>query len=397
MNDNRRDFIKKSASVAASLSIGTMDALATGTHKRKEKTDDSLNGRKEKINYIKDAGMKLCVAYFAGKEPRRIALAKQMEVLGAVGGIDPKMVGMDNTNNWEFDVIKAVKESWDKEGLKLTVIEGPPSLNTKTKLGLPGKDEEIANFITLMKNMSQLGIDTICYNWMPLISWARSDKAMPDRGGALVMGFDIDKMEGDPITEYGKLTHDLMWKNLEYFLKAVVPEAEKYGIKLSMHPDDPPVDAIRGVPRIMTSVAAFKRLIDIYPSPNNGITWDGTFGEMGDKGKQEDLPAAMEYFGKKNVITFVHFRNVRGYRQHFNETFIDDGQMDMARLMQILYDTGYKGPLRPDHVPTMAGDSNSFPGYSTIGTLFAIGYIRGLIDAARGTTLTEKKRGNSFI
>ena len=93
----------------------------------------------------------------------------------------------------------------------------------------------------------------------------------------------------------------------------------------------------------------------------------------------------MEYFGKKNVITFVHFRNVRGYRQHFNETFIDDGQMDMARLMQILYDTGYKGPIRPDHVPTMAGDSNSFPGYSTIGTLFAIGYIRGLIDAARGT------------
>jgi len=389
MNDNRRDFIKKSASVAASLSLGTMGAISATTPDRYTKNNNQLTANSN-IDYIKDAGMKLCLAYFAGKEPRKIELAKQMGVLGAVGGINPKMVGMDNANNWELDVIKAVKESWDQEGLKLTVVEGPPSLNTKTKLGLPGKDEEIANFITLMKNMSQVGIDTICYNWMPLISWARSDKAMPDRGGALVMGFDINKMEGDPITEYGTLTHDLMWKNLEYFLKAVVPEAEKYGIKLSMHPDDPPVDAIRGVPRIMTSVAAFKRLIDIYPSPNNGITWDGTFGEMGDEGKQEDLPAAMEYFGKKNVISFVHFRNVRGYRQHFNETFIDDGQMDMARLMQILYDTGYKGPLRPDHVPTMAGDSNSFPGYSTIGTLFAIGYIRGLIDAARGTTLTKK-------
>ncbi len=388
MKDNRRHFIKKSASVAASLSLSTMGVAAADLHGRSAKNNSSSKDFKEKTDYVKDAGMKMCLAYFAGKEPRRIELAKQMGVLGAVGGISPKMVGMDDANNWELKVIKAVKESWDKEGLKLTVVEGPPSLNTKTKLGLAGRDEEIANFITFMKNISQVGIDTVCYNWMPLISWARSDKEMPDRGGALVMGFDINKMTGDPITEYGTLTHDLMWKNLEYFLRAVVPEAEKYGIKLSMHPDDPPVDAIRGVPRIMTSVAAFKRLIDIYPSPNNGITWDGTFGEMGEKGKQEDLPAAIEYFGKKKVITFVHFRNVRGYRQHFNETFIDDGQMDMARLMQILYDTGFKGPIRPDHVPTMAGDSNSFPGYSTIGVLFAIGYIRGLIDAARGTTLT---------
>ena len=98
---------------------------------------------------------------------------------------------MDNANNWEFDVIKAVKESWDKEGLKLTVVEGLHHSIQKPNSVLPGKDEEIANFITLMKNMSQVGIDTICYNWMPLISWARSDKAMPDRGGALVMGFDI--------------------------------------------------------------------------------------------------------------------------------------------------------------------------------------------------------------
>ncbi len=390
MRDNRRDFLKKSTSLVTALSVGGLGAAAAmGSAGLPDKKVLLKKQEKLKTNYVKDAGMKFCLAYFAGKEPRRIELAKQMEVLGAVGGIDPKMVEMDGANNWELNVIKAVKESWDQEGLKLTVVEGPPSLNTKTKLGLPGRDEEIANFITFMKNISEVGIDTVCYNWMPLISWARSDKEMKDRGGALVMGFDIDKMTGDPITEYGTLTHDMMWKNLEYFLKAVVPSAEKYGIKLSMHPDDPPVDAIRGVPRIMTSVAAFKRLVDIYPSPNNGITWDGTFGEMGDEGKPEDLPAAMEYFGKKNVITFVHFRNVRGYRQHFHETFIDNGQMDMAKLMQILYDTGYKGPIRPDHVPTMSGDSNSFPGYSTIGTLFAIGYMRGLIDSIRGTTLTE--------
>ena len=390
MKNNRRDFIKKSTTAAASLSLGSVGVASAGGFLTNSKQNGINDNRDKATDYVKDAGMKMCLAYFAGKEPRKIELAKQMGVLGAVGGISPKMVGMDTANNWEFEVVKAVKESWEKEGLKLTVIEGPPSLNTKTKLGLAGRDEEIANFITFLKNISQVGIDTVCYNWMPLISWARSDKAMPDRGGALVMGFDADKIEGETITEYGTLTHDLMWKNLEYFLKAVVPQAEKYGIKLSMHPDDPPVDAIRGVPRIMTSVAAFKRLVDIYPSPNNGITWDGTFGEMGAKGQPEDLTSAIEYFGKKKVITFVHFRNVRGYKEHFNETFIDDGQMDMARLMQILYDTGFKGPIRPDHVPTMAGDSNSFPGYSTIGTLFAVGYIRGLMDAARGTTLTKK-------
>jgi mannonate dehydratase len=390
MKDNRRDFIKKSTSVVASLSIGTMPVVASGLYHdpNEKKKFFSSGATSAKVDYIKDAGMKLCLAYFAGKEPRKIELAKQMGVLGAVGGIDPKMVGMDGANNWDINVIKAVKKSWEDEGLKLQVVEGPPALGTKTKLGLPGRDEEISNFITFMNNISQVGIDTVCYNWMPLISWARTNKELPDRGGALVMGFDIDDVTGEPITEYGTLTHDGMWKNLEYFLKAVVPEAEKYGIKLSMHPDDPPVDAIRGVPRIMTSVAAFKRMIEIYPSPNNGITWDGTFGEMGEKDSPEDLPAAMEYFGKKKVISFVHFRNVRGYKQHFRETFIDEGQMDMVRLLQILYDTGFKGPLRPDHVPTMSGDSNSFPGYSTIGTLFALGYIRGLIDSARGTTLT---------
>lgn len=332
----------------------------------------------------------MCLAYFAGPEPRKIALAKQMGVYGAVGGVSPRMVGMKDADNRDYKVIKAVKEFWNKEGLKLTVIEGPPSLYTKTKLGLPGRDEEIAGFITFMKNLSRAGIDTICYNWMPLISWARTDKAIPGRGGALVMGFDIDKAKEEPnITRYGDLTHDRMWKNLQYFLDAALPEAEKYGIKLSMHPDDPPVDGIRGIPRIMTSVAAFKRMLAMHPSSSNTLTWDGTFGEMGEKDKPEDLAAALEYFCSKDAVSFVHFRNVRGYRQHFHETFVDNGQIDMSRMMGILYDHGFKGPIRPDHVPTMEGDSNEFAGYSTIGTLFAVGYIRGLIDAYRGTTLTK--------
>lgn len=325
--------------------------------------------------------MQLCLAYFWGIEPHKVELAKQMEVLGAVGGINPGMVGMKG-DNWEYEVIRAVQEAWKKQGLTLRVIEGPPSLYTKTKLGLAGRDEEIANFITFMENIARLGIDTVCYNWMPVISWARTTLDRPSRNGALVSAFDIEDIKDEaPITEYGTLTHQDMWNNLEYFLRAVVPEAEKHGVKLALHPDDPPVDSIRSIPRIMTSVDAFKRLIDMVHSASNGITFcQGSFASMGGKGEDVDIPAAIEYFGKRNTIHFVHFRDVRGNKNNFEETFHDNGKTDMYRAMQTYYDIGFRGPIRPDHVPTMARDSNEHPGYSTIGTLFAIGYMRGLME-----------------
>ena len=373
MENNRREFIKKGASLAA--------LSATGGHVLgKEST--ILKTTLNTAEVVRDAGMQMCLAYFWGIEPHKVALARQMDVLGAVGGINPGMAGMEGANNWEHGVIKAVKEAWEKEGLTLRVIEGPPSLYTKTKLGLEGRDEEIENFITFMKNISQLGIDTVCYNWMPVISWARTTMDKPSRGGALVSSFSIDDIKDEPmITEYGELTHDKMWENLEYFLKAVVPEAEKNGIKLALHPDDPPIDGIRGIPRIITSVNAFKRLIEIVPSPSNGLTFcQGSFASMGAEGQGEDIPAAIEYFGKRDKIHFVHFRDVRGHKNNFEETFHDDGKTDMYKAMQAYYDVGFKGPIRPDHVPTMAGDSNDHPGYSTIGALFAIGYMRGLME-----------------
>ena len=164
--------------------------------------------------------MQMCLAYFWGIEPQKVALARQMDVLGAVGGISPGMVGMNDFHNWEYEAIKAVQQAWKDEGLTLRVIEGPPSLYTKTKLGLEGRDEEIANFITFMKNISGLGIDTVCYNWMPVISWARTTLDKPSRGGALVSSFRTEDIADEPMfPEYGKVTHDKMWKNMEYFLK----------------------------------------------------------------------------------------------------------------------------------------------------------------------------------
>jgi mannonate dehydratase len=369
--NKRRDFIKKSVALAAAGTISP-NAFSKPFH-ISNKTADNL---------AKDAGIQLSLAYFWGIEPAKVALSKQMAVYGAVGGISPDMVNMRGAANYSLPVIKAVKNAWKDVGLDLKVIEGPPSLNIKTKLGLAGRDEEIENFITFIKNLGSVGIDTVCHNWMPVISWARTNIAKANRGGALVSSFDIEDIKEEPmITEYGELTHQKMWDNMEYFLKAVIPEAEKAGVKLALHPDDPPIDFIRGIPRIMTSVAAFKKMLHLYPSPSNGITFcQGSFASMGNEGVGEDIPAAIRYFGKRNAIHFVHFRDVKGSKKKFEEAFHDDGKTDMYAAMKAYYDIGFKGPLRPDHVPTMYGDSNENAGYSTIGTLFAIGYIRGLIE-----------------
>ncbi|HET9486995.1 MAG TPA: mannonate dehydratase, partial [Chryseosolibacter sp.] len=241
-----------------------------------------------------------------------------------------------------------------------------------------GRDEEIDNFIALMRNMARIRLDIICYNWMPVINWARTDFAKKGRGDALVTAFNYESVKNLPLTEHGEVSPETMWKNLEYFLKAVVPEAEKNGIKLALHPDDPPVPSIRGISRIMTSADAFNKLVELVPSPNNGLTLcQGTFATMG-----EDIPSVIKYFGQRKKIFFVHFRDVRGDKWNFEETFHDEGKTDMYEAMKTYYEVGFHGPMRPDHVPTVAGDSNDHPGYSELGTLFAIGYIKGLMEAA---------------
>ncbi|MEP7372718.1 MAG: mannonate dehydratase [Chitinophagaceae bacterium] len=380
MANKRRNFIKKSAAMAAAVSIGGLSsalAYAGKSGKKKEDTRSTMTG------YVKDAGMELSEAYFWGPDERRVELMKQLGVLGAVGGINSQMTSTPDLMPWDPKVITTNKEAWEKIGLRLNVIEGPASLGTKTKLGLPGKDEEIANFILFMKNLKQYGgIDVICYNWMPVVSWYRTKMDAPGRGGALVTAFDYEEVKNLPVTEYGEVSKETLWKNLEYFLKAVIPEAEKIGMKLAMHPDDPQVDSIKGISRIMTSVDNFRRMTDIVKSPSNGITMcQGNFSLMG-----TDIPTVVKEFGKRGLIHFVHFRNVQDLSGKkpsikFTETFHDEGQIDMYAAMKAYYDIGFKGPIRPDHVPTMAGDSNAHPGYSNIGAQFAFGYMRGLMQA----------------
>jgi len=374
MNDNRRNFIKKSASLAAAVSLGGIGSGIAGSmdqHTIEKST-------KKVIEYAKDGGMEFSLYIFGHNSPR-IALAKQMNVFGAVNGV--RVLG--DIKPWDPRAIRAEKEGWDKLGMKWNVVEGPPTLGEKTKLGLDGRDEEIDNFITFMKNLKQHGgVDIICYNWMPVVSWFRSKMDDIGRGGALVTSFDNEDAKKLPDTQYGKVSKETLWKTLEYFLKAVVPEAEKIGMNLSLHPDDPQVDSLKGISRIMTSAENFDRMLNLVPSKYSGLTLcQGNFALMG-----TDVPSLIRRWGKAGKINYVHFRNVQDLSGQvpstkFTETFHDEGQIDMYATMKAYYDIGYKGPIRPDHVPTMAGDNNDRPGYSTIGTLFAIGYMRGLIES----------------
>jgi mannonate dehydratase len=368
MVNNRRSFIKKAATAAAAGSI--IPFIPASSSPVTVRAGEAA----------RDAGMQLSEAYFWGPDPQRIAYSRQMDVLGAVSGVRTA----NGVLPWSAEAIKANKQMWEKEGLKWNVIEGPPALGEQTKLGLEGRDEEIEHFITFMKNLRQhSGIDVICYNWMPVIGWYRTNNEKKGRGGALVTAFDYEEVKNAALTKYGEVSKEALWKNLEYFLKAVMPEAEKIGMKLAMHPDDPQVDSIRGIGRIMNTVENFKKLLKLYPSPSNGITMcQGNFALMG-----TDIPTLIRDFGKE-TIHFVHFRNVRGGKYKFEETFHDEGDIDMFAAMQAYYDIGFRGAIRPDHVPTMAGDSNEHAGYSNVGILYALGYIRGLMEAVSKSTRT---------
>jgi mannonate dehydratase len=228
--------------------------------------------------------------------------------------------------------------------------------------------------------MGRLKIPVWCYEWMTDFNWMRTSTTTPSRGGSVVTSYDNALMEGAPNTENGPISEEELWTNLEYFMKRIVPVAEKAGVKLAMHPDDPPRSPIRGVGRIMRTVENFQRLVDMIPSPVNGITMcQGNFTLMTD-----DLPSVIHQFGKQNKLFFVHFRDVIGTKDKFEESWHDAGKTDMTACMQAYKDIGFEGVLRPDHVPTVAGDSNENAGYSAFGRLYAIGYIRGLREVVYG-------------
>ncbi len=306
-------------------------------------------------------------------------LVQQCGVGHVVGSMDFEGAKSEGVAPWSLQALQRVKAAYEAGGFTLSVLESRPPLN-KAKLGLPGGDEEIESACELVRNMGALGIKVWCYEWMAVLNWVRTSKAVPSRGGALVTGFDYAQAREQPLTEAGEVSEELLWTTLRRFLERVVPVAEKAGVLLAMHPDDPPLSPIRGVGRIMRSIDNFQRLLDLVPSPVNGITLcQGNFALMTD-----DLPQVIRAFGAQRKIFFVHLRDVRGTAESFVETFHDDGQTDMLACMRAYADVRFDGVARPDHVPTLEGERNDSPGYQALGRLFAIGYLKGLHEAVYG-------------
>ncbi len=304
-------------------------------------------------------------------------LAKQAGVDLAVGGLPTDDLLEAGERPWDLGPLTRLKQRYEAGGFAPRVIESRPPLNN-AKRGLPGGEAEIDTVCTLLENMGKLGIPVWCYEWMTDFNWLRTNMATPSRGGSVVTSFDYADVTPEP-TEGGPISEEKLWETLTHFLERVVPVAKKAGVKLSMHPDDPPLSPIRGVGRIMRSIDNFQRLVETVPSDFNTITLcQGNFTLMTD-----DLPAAIRKFGK--TITFVHFRDVRGVPEKFEETWHDAGKTDMLACMKAYRDIGFEGVLRPDHVPTVEGDDNTHAGYSSFGRLYAIGYIRGLREAVYGS------------
>lgn len=317
--------------------------------------------------------MKLSFLFFSDKPDIKWVLARQMGIKYAIAKLAPELTG--KLPPWDFESLRSSKDLFEKHGLELIGLEGDQMDMMRIKLGLPGRDEDIEKYKQMLRNMGELRINLLCYNFMAT-GWFRTKQDMPERGGALVTGFNSKDARLLPDTVYGKVSAERIWENYAYFIKAVMPVAEKAGVKMALHPDDPPVRSLQGIDRILINADAIRRALSLVGSPSHGLTFcQGTYATMG-----EDIPALIEEFGGQGKIFFVHIRDVEGSADSFRETFHDNGPTDMPKMMELYEKTGFAGAIRSDHVPTMAGERNSHAGYAMNGNLFGIGYIRGIMD-----------------
>lgn len=300
-------------------------------------------------------------------------LAQQVGVTHAIVKAAPDLTGL--LPPWDIDSLRAVQKRFEEAGFSLAGLEGDQFDMQRIKLGREGRDEDIVKYRKMLANMGELGIPLLCYNFMATIGWCRTAVEVPARGGAWTNRFDLSELDPEPVPEANRITEDNLWKNYRYFLDAVLPAAEAAGVSMGLHPDDPPLSPLRGIGRIFSSPEGFAKAMTLSPSPSHGITFcQANFVAMG-----ADLGACVEQFAPR--IKFIHFRDVQGMAESFEETFHDNGPTDMARMMKVYHEAGLDVPIRVDHVPTMEGEDNRNHGYAILGRLFAVGYMKGIMDA----------------
>jgi mannonate dehydratase len=299
---------------------------------------------------------------------------------------------------WPASSLSRLAETIDAAGLRFAVVESIP-VHEDIKLGRPSRDRLIDNYCASVRVVGELGIPVLCYNFMPIFDWTRTDLAMrlPDGSTALAYDegalarIDLSRGTGDLpgwataydaaalqalLAAYRAVDQERLWENLGYFLERVVPEAERAGVRMAIHPDDPPW-SIFGLPRIITDAAALERLIDLVDSPANGVTFcSGSLGAD----PRNDLPAIVRRIGTRGRIHFAHCRNVAitGPRA-FHETPHPSrfGDVPMREVLSALRATGFRGPMRPDHGRMIWGEQGR-PGYGLHDRALGAMYLQGL-------------------
>lgn len=289
---------------------------------------------------------------------------------GARGGIGGPPGGPSGP--WKEEELRKVIQQVESAGLKLgnVMLHGFPNVI----LGNAERDRDIENVQKSIRLAGRLGISVVEYNFYGLRNVEGIDRRS-GRGGATYRGFDDARIKDRaPVPVLGSASDEEMWGRLKYFLSAVIPVAKEANVRMAQHPNDPPVNSYRGIAQPFATVEHWKRLVNFIPSPHNGITLDtGVTAENG-----ADVIETIRYFGERNCINHVHFRNVRTTTPQLNyaETFIDEGQVDMFEAMRAIRQTGFSLMIVPDHSPSLTNDPNAFGGWG-----YALGYIKALIRA----------------
>ena len=342
--------------------------------------------------------MKLSFRWYGPDDPISIRYIRQIpnmhSIVTAVYDVPPGEL-------WSRESIAALKKETEDAGLHFEVIESVP-VHEDIKLGKPTRDRYIANYQENIRRLGEAGIKCICYNFMPVFDWTRTqlDKEAADGSTSLVYYKDqLEKM--DPLTgelnlpgwdasytkeslaavfaEYARITEKDLWKNLQYFLEAVIPVAEESGINMAIHPDDPPWP-IFGLPRIITCEKNLDRFLKLVDSPANGLTFcTGSLGSSADN----DIPHMVEKYAAMGRIHFMHIRNVKLLPDgSFEESghLSANGSLDIVAIMKALHKNGFDGYVRPDHGRMIWGETGK-PGYGLYDRALGAAYLNGIWEA----------------
>ncbi len=347
--------------------------------------------------------MYLTFRWFGPADPVTLERIRQIPgVAGIVSALDDVPVG----DAWPREELERLRDQVESAGLALSVIESLP-VHEDIKLGRPGRDRLLESYCRSVERVGAVGVRVICYNFMPVFDWVRTDVALRLEDGSLTLAFDQDRLDhidlsrgtealpgwaaAYPADELERLLAayrdwdaERLWESLTYFLERVVPVAEGAGVNLAIHPDDPPW-SVFGLPRIVTSGEALDRVTRLVDRPANGVTLcTGSLGaDLGN-----DVPAIARRLGKRGRIHFAHGRNVRvtGPRR-FHETPHPSayGSVDLPEVVRALHEVGFAGPMRSDHGRMIWGETGR-PGYGLHDRALGAVYLQGLWEGVRPST-----------